>query len=279
MSPTARPLTPSLLEDLPPELHGFRRDRVTPVALVVSAVLHGLAILMYPLLVGPPPPGAVAPLDRDRESPQGIEIIQVVEVASDVPAVASPDELEETPEPAEPVVDLSIGDVSAVEIEILGPLDLPRRGTAERLRPRVGDPRLWTPLPDELVAVSRERLAELRMIWAIEDLNDSATAMAAVAMAGRDWTYTDENGGKWGVSPGKLHLGGITIPLPFSFSAPYNSARAQRARDNAEIAAAAGAAAIQKSLDERAREIRERHDREREARAKPDTTRIGGRQH
>lgn len=274
MSPMTETTFPPILEDLPPERYGPRRNRVTPVAWVVTVVLHGLAIWLYSVLVGPPPPVGVSTQERPEVAVQGLEVIRLVEVATDLPNVLDPEELEAPPVPTIPVVEIS---VFPEEIEVIGPLGLPVPGAAERLRPQRGDPRLWIPIAKDLVAVSPERLAELRFIWAIEDLNDSATAMAAAAMAGREWIYTDDNGGKWGVSPGKLHLGDLTIPLPFSFAPTFNSDRAQRARDDAEIMRSAGAAYIRESLNERAKAIREQRDKERENRARPDTTRVGRR--
>lgn len=247
---------------------------MTVAAFVASAVLHALAVLIYPWLVGPPP-RPDGPLSSTDRPVRGMEVVRIAEAPApdaETPAEPAP-ELEE-PEPAGP---------EAVEVpaegpptpEPIGPPSRRSRTAAEELRPRRGDPRLTAPLPAELVEVDKEWLARLRVIWALEQLNDSANAAAMAAAAGRDWTYTDGEGKKWGISPGKLHLGDVTLPLP-SFSAPWNSEAARQAREDAEILRAALESATLETLEERARAIRERMDRERANRTPPDTTGGGG---
>jgi hypothetical protein len=99
----------------------------------------------------------------------------------------------------------------------------------------------------------------LQLLWTILDMNDSAAV--AAARSAIDWTFTDEDGGRWGVSQGGIHLGDITIPFPFSFGAAPGSEAARRAWMDAEIDRAAGSAAARENLDERIRAIRERLDR------------------
>jgi hypothetical protein len=104
-----------------------------------------------------------------------------------------------------------------------------------------------------------------------------ADSMAVLDEAGRratDWTYTDDQGRRWGVSPGQIHLGGITIPLPFGFAAPPSAEGARRAWQDADVAGQAGRATAAATLKDRAVEIRRRRDAER-AKERADTT--GGR--
>lgn len=151
------------------------------------------------------------------------------------------------------------------------------RSPAERLRPGVVDPRLWqraeAPPPPEKtdIEVARERVyARLQM------LNDSLAADAAAASRATDWTFTDKDGKKWGVSPGKVHLGGVTIPLPFGFSPPPDQAREARDRAGkaAEIERQSDRARIRESFDEQVKRTREERDRARSA--KRDSTKSGG---
>ena len=65
----------------------------------------------------------------------------------------------------------------------------------------------------------------LRFLARLEVLNDSAAAAAEAAAEATDWTYTDEEGRRWGISPGKLHLGDLTLPLP-----SFGTSSAQRER-------------------------------------------------
>ena len=123
-----------------------------------------------------------------------------------------------------------------VDPEISDPaLEGPRATVAERIRARNLDPRLWV-VPPELTDLTPEELMRLRLMWAFEEVSDSALAAEIVAQAGRDWTYTDGEGRRWGISEGQIHLGDVTIPLPFAFSPAPNSAAARRAWEDAEIA-------------------------------------------
>jgi hypothetical protein len=144
------------------------------------------------------------------------------------------------------------------------------RTAAERLRPAEKDPRLWFILPEEIVGLSPEQRMELEMALAIRAMEDSTAAAEAMARGFSDWTYTDEQGRRWGISPGLLHLGDITIPLPFGFAPPPNTMAARRAGEDAAIAAQAARQETRASLRDRAAEIRRRRDAER-ARARGDS--------
>ena len=145
---------------------------------------------------------------------------------------------------------------------------------AERLRPGYNDRRLWLALPDAIVRLSRQQVAQLELDMAIAAIADSMTVLADASRRATDWTYTDSQGRRWGVSPGQIHLGGITIPLPFGFSAPPSADGARRAWQDADVAGQAGRATATVTLKGRAREIRRRRDAER-AKERGDT--ISGR--
>ena len=160
-----------------------------------------------------------------------------------------------------------------------GPPSVPAPGSgerrrytaAERLRPDHKDPRLWLLLPEEIVGLSDLQRAQLELDLAITAIADSMAVMAEAGRRATDWTYTDGQGRRWGVTPGQLHLGGITIPLPFGFAAPVSATSARRAWQDADIAGRAERATVAASLKDRAAEIRRRRDAER-AEARSDTT-------
>jgi hypothetical protein len=153
----------------------------------------------------------------------------------------------------------------------------PRPPVAERLRPGQGDRRLYRPLPEQIVGLSADQLAQLDLDLAIAEVMDSVEAAEAAGRRATDWTYTDAQGRRWGVSPGQLHLGGITIPLPFGFSAPRTADATRRAMQDAEIAAQADRAGATAVLKDRAAEIRRRRDAERvRARDRPRADTTGG---
>jgi hypothetical protein len=93
----------------------------------------------------------------------------------------------------------------------------------------------------------------------------------ALALSNRatDWTYTDGEGRRWGLSPGRLHLGDFSIPLPFSFGGSMEQTMLRRReleelewiRQDLQRARIQGE--IQEVWVERARAIRERVEAER----------------
>ena len=131
--------------------------------------------------------------------------------------------------------------------------------TVEALRPRGLDPRL-RPGSIDALRTDHERAA-LRAYVRIRALNDSIMAEMAAGERALDWTWTDEQGRRWGISPGKLHLGGIEIPMPFS-TAPSREQR-DLTREWAEIQAQAEQGAIDETFDDRVEAIRARRDAER----------------
>jgi hypothetical protein len=241
------------------------------VSLAISAAFHLGLVLLYPNLLRRAPLlspgfGPTAPPAR----PVGTELVNLQEL----PAEEDPDVLppEEIPEPEVPAAAIRSPDVGAEDdlaADLLRSL-APGPSAAERLRPRANDLRLWAPVDPELTKVTETELIRLLLSAELEDLADSMAVAEELARRATDWTYTDEEGRKWGVSPGKLHLGGITIPLPFGFGAPpfarEQSAGRQWAWD--DIDQAAGRKGVQDFWKERAEAIRRRMDAER----KPDTT-------
>ena len=142
---------------------------------------------------------------------------------------------------------------------------------AERLRPGYSDRRLWSVLPEAIIRLSAQQLAQLELDMAIAAIADSMSVLADASRRATDWTYTDDQGRRWGVSPGQIHLGGITIPLPFGFSVPPSVEGARRAWQDADVAGQADRATAAATLKGRAREIRRRRDAER-AKERADTT-------
>ncbi len=98
--------------------------------------------------------------------------------------------------------------------------ELPGEGlmsNAERLRPRIGDPRLWARAPiDSLAPGVRERYdrAEAALRRLVKTYLDSLELSEEQEKRARAWVF-GEGDEKWGISPEGLHLGDVTIPLPF----------------------------------------------------------------
>jgi hypothetical protein len=245
--------------------------RALLTGLAVSAVVHLVGLVIYPRLmhleVGGPAPfriptNVVQPIE-------GMTVIEVVEV-SEAESTDRPAEPEQVTEIQGPAVRPGLPDLgNPAEVGIVAPGPT----AAERLRPRAGDPRLWAPLDAALNELTVEQRLQLELAWRIAAWQDSLSMAAAAEGALTDWTRTDSQGRKWGISEGKLHLGDVTLPLPFSFGMAVG--RRDEFRRNAwiwdEIERGKATGERRDSWKERAQAIRERRDRER-AQTKPDTS-------
>ncbi|MEX2528029.1 MAG: hypothetical protein WEA09_10370 [Gemmatimonadota bacterium] len=139
------------------------------------------------------------------------------------------------------------------------------RTAAEQLLPQMVDPRLWQGVDPELTQLSDEERALLRLHALFRAANDSAALAEEAARRATDWSTTDEEGNRWGVSPGKIHLGKFSLPLPFHFTPPpgRRDQAAQRAWEWEQLQQGAASGQAWENFNTRAREIRERKDRER----------------
>jgi hypothetical protein len=248
--------------------------RVTIVALGISALFH---VILLGIRFGYEPigPAPAATQLIDVEAAPGMRVFDVVAVEADVPtpqAVVDPRAAAPVrPDLAQPprqVVPPGQASAVAPAATASDPLTV-----SERLAPRVGDPRLFTrpaePLQPELEPLNNVRA---RVYAALDAYNDSMAGAAADAARAMDWTVKDASGGRWGVSPGQLHLGSISLPLPFGFQVPpgrrdeYN----ERMRTFTETQQQASRAEVEKGFRDRVDEIRARKN------AARDSTRRGG---
>jgi hypothetical protein len=247
---------------------GYRR--ALRVGIAASAAVHVAALLAYPRVMrrevsDPVPfllPSAGVPV-------QGMTVIELVEVAD----AEDPDRPLE-PEDVTPVERLPAGAPGAPDLRDSGGAGLiaPGPTAAERLRPRLGDGRLWAPLGEAARELTVEQRLELELTGRIADWNDSMAAVAEAERAATDWTYTDGDGKRWGVADGKIYLGDFALPVPLGFAAPLGKRDevARRAWEWEEIQRGSAAGAVRESWRDRAAAIRARRDQERAA-TKADT--------
>jgi hypothetical protein len=141
---------------------------------------------------------------------------------------------------------------------------------AERLQPRSIDPRLWAPIDEQYLELSDEERARLLIEGLIQTYNDSLAIAQALSERATDWTFTDDQGRRWGLSPGRLHLGDFSVPLP-AIATPRGRVEAALARQfiTDDLQRAAVTAQIRETWSERARAIRERLELERQQRGVP----------
>jgi hypothetical protein len=250
-------------------------SRALRVGLAVSAFVHLWVLAIYPRLARV---DDVEYVRRPSAAPavqaEGMRAIGLVPVEG-IGAVPTPqDPVNVAPVPAPSPGDAAraprVGDTYGPGLVPPGPTE------AERFRPRLQDRRIWAPLDRGINDLTAEQRIELELQGRIAEWQDSMAAAAEADRALTDWTRTDAQGRKWGVSEGQLHLGDVTLPLPFEFGIPVGRRDEIRQRqwEWDEIARGAATGEVRDSWKDRARAIRERRDRERAQAAPPDTSRI-----
>lgn len=195
------------------------------------------------------------PASVPPEPPSGMEVMTLRIVPDEEgPELEAPTPEEEPYEaPAEPLPP----DAEAPDGEETEPASR-RRTAAERLRPQQGDRRLWSPLDPALTELTDAERAALELAGRLEEWNDSVLAARDADARYRDWTYTDGEGRRWGVSPGRVHLGDITLPMGFELGSPQQREESDRLlRDWDEIERGAVETLRRETLRERARAMRE----------------------
>jgi hypothetical protein len=133
---------------------------------------------------------------------------------------------------------------------------------AERLTTRFVDARIWfDPRNPFLFGDRLERFARadsaVRAI--LRDWLDSLSLDDETRRRAMDWTF-EKDGKRWGISPEGLHLGDITIPIPFGFapSGPQRREFEQAIRDLTEIQLQNLRADLKAVEDERRRAMEKR---------------------
>lgn len=140
-------------------------------------------------------------------------------------------------------------------------------GGGGALTPGLRDPRLvptQRPVPAEPERTEHERYMD-RLGTTLGQYNDSVAAERERERNALDWTLKDKDGNRWGVSPGRVHLGKITLPAPFGFAAsPQAREESEReAMQRTEIDRQVAGREMGNSFQDRVRATRERKDAER----------------
>lgn len=240
------------------ELRATRERRIRWAALGVSAVLHILLLVFIRLSPGfRPVPTGPAPA-AERPDP-GLRLLQFEAVEGEVEDLARPDDPEAVPRPARTPAPAAPAPPTDDPGEQLSAVDRLRVGAAR-------DPRLWRDHgPAYLLPPETPQEAILRgLLPRLALLNDSTAAEEDRRRRSTDWTFTDSEGRRWGISSEGIHLGGITLPQ-VEFSGDPEQRRAVEAalRDWSEIRDQAYRAGIDEEFEDRVRAIRERVERER----------------
>lgn len=259
-------------------------------AILVSALVHLVVLfgLSFRTQVEPRMPSA--PVSRIVHVAPAMQAYDIIEVAGD----AAPIEvqvIERTPIRMPPVRPALPAAPAAAPVETAigrAPEREDPRSVSDRLRYHLTTPQLWRPPSEEIIAEpTPQEIVQRRIAAQLGEYNDSVAAEAAAAERAMDWTVKDADGGRWGVSPGAIHLGSITIPIGDSHFAVAPGRReefAGRVRTWNELQDQAVREEAKSEFKDRVKAIEERMNRERAARAGTpppppaprDTTRSGG---
>jgi len=256
-----------------------RSSRDFPVALGISVVLHAVifATVSFHFRIQPIVPAAPLLTFRFDDAMQAYDI-EAVKVGfgepEPEPLPARPPSITRIPPPPVLQAPLISGAGAAAAGAGTGKAGAPatsgavRGSAAERLSRGYGDPQLLAPvdrLPPE--EVTESEWLRMRLANRLELYNDSMSAEAAAKLRATDWTVKDKNGGRWGVSPGKIHLGNRTLPLPFGFSPPpgRRDEIAGRVRSWEESQAQASRAEAAETFEQRVKAIRARQEAARDS--------------
>lgn len=262
-----------------------RQDRgVLLAALLVSALVH--AIVFFGLsfeidLVSRVSTASVTPLIRVAPAMQAFDLVQVAGDAAPIDVQILENEALR-PEPVRIVPPRAPSIDAGERVAIPAPID--PMSVRDRLRYRLTTPQVWRP-PSEEVAVEEtpQEIVQNRIASQLAEYNDSVAAENAAAARALDWTKTDADGNRWGISPGKIHLGSITIPVgntQFAVAPGRREEFAGRIRTWNEIQGQAVREEARSTFKDRVKAIEERKAKERAERmdAEPvrrDTTKSG----
>jgi hypothetical protein len=240
-------------------------DRALAVGVIVSAALHFLLFLVFSRVFLVPTPS----MTQGRPSPQrtrppGMQVYNIAPTQG-APAVEQAVPRQQAPRPTAPAQPPQ----ETAPSEQPEGAQPPSLSSVERLRPRMGDIHIWAPVqvpapPEQALTIEDVRA---RIAAELRALNDSAAAAAAEAAKGTNWTVTDKNGNVWGITPGKLHLGKVTLPLPFSLPPPSGNV-GKRAVDWNAIRGQAAREAARENFKDRVKAIRARKEKEHEEQQK-----------
>ncbi|MBH16251.1 MAG: hypothetical protein CME30_03090 [Gemmatimonadetes bacterium] len=261
---------------------GGRRDykcrsrhnrRALTAGLVVSAAIHGILIFIYSLSIEDWYLGdSISVQETVTGSLEGIRVVtitetDVTETEADLPEETLEDPVMET-DPVQQQINQE-GSQEGADVDL-------RQKASEVLRVRSSDDRLWRKAQPEVFELEPAEIMELMLAGRLEIWVDSVYKAMEAENALTDWTRTDSEGRRWGVSPGRLHMGDISIPLPIYFgqNSWQRERSTRRAWEDRDIMNASSGAAVRQSWRERAEAIRRRRDRERsETVMPPDTIR------
>lgn len=256
--------------------------RTVWIGLVVSLVVHVALVFFVSRGLYLESPDYESP-DLRPIPPEGIEIVRVTTTTAETPPLPSPAPPEEPApeETVEPAPEAEPTPIEGAEEEAAEEAGEDELTNAERLRPREGDPRLWREI--DLTAferLARRSPADSAVRAILRRYLDSLQLSEEERRRARDWTF-GEGDERWGISEEGLHLGDITIPIPFGQllqpSGPLRRELEQELRDLEAIQRQEALDQAEEVREERVEEmLRRAREQAEEEEAEEDTTAAGG---
>ncbi len=261
-----------------PRDRGMVHRRALAVGIGASAALHIGVIALYSVVITQwSPRETLLAVDSPSRVFSDMRIVRVIEIEPTDLTAEPPDD------PSQPTAEFQ-PEVADVGLPVPDGVDFDEppggRRASEVLRVRSSDARLWREAMPELFELTDAERMQLQLAGRLEEWTDSVAEVVAAELALTDWTTTDDQGRRWGISPGQLHLGDITLPLPFYFrgNSWQREVASRRAWEDQDIARGAAAQVVRSNWRERAEAIRRRRDGDRgEDPPASDTTGTSGR--
>jgi hypothetical protein len=247
------------------ERHARPHRGVLGAALAASVLLHAALFLLFRFSVDITPdvqPRSAQPL---VEIVPAMQVYELVEVPGEAAPIAVQIERRTLERPAERGTPPGEPRSRMAGEQTPGAVPDPM-SVRDRLRYRMAAPEVWQPpSPERVAELTPQEIVEQRIARQLGEFNDSVAAEAAARERALDWTVKDGDGGRWGVSPGKIHLGGVTLPLPLALTAAPGRREefAGRVRTWSELQEQASRVEARDEFKDRVRAINERMDRER----------------
>ncbi|MFV1986668.1 MAG: hypothetical protein ACC682_05280 [Gemmatimonadota bacterium] len=255
-----------------------RQRRITAISVFASIILHGL-LLWIMSGVGFRAASYSLPPIETTPAPEGLVVVDVAETdlsdGVDDPRPEPGESREETAPRERRVIDLPETEIAGAPgvPGVEGPKGAPPEATplgrtnAERLTPKFVDGRIWFDPRDPLLfgeRLARFARADSAVRAILREWLDSLQLDDEARRRAMDWTFEGKNGERWGISPEGLHLGNITIPIPFGFapSGPQQREFEQAIRDLTEIQRQNFRADVEEVAKERLRAIEKRREEE-----------------
>ncbi len=212
-------------------------------------------------------------------APQGLVVVDIGE-ADVTDGIDDP-----RPEPAQAQTETTTRELEVIDLpraEIAGAPGVPSvedprgappetdpslRTNAARLTPRFVDGRIWFDPRDPLLfgeRLARFARADSAVRAILREWLDSLRLDEDARQRAMDWTFEGKDGERWGISPEGIHLGDITIPIPFGFapSGPRRREFEQAIRDLTDIQRQDLRSDIEEVAEERLRAMEERREEE-----------------